>query len=58
MLIRLQQESLERTKRMESKIDMITTAVTDLKKIMIENEKKNFSIKESGYEVTSLCNIG
>lgn len=53
VLVRLQRESLENTKRLESKIDKIGTALSDLKKIVEENEKKNFSIKECGYEVRS-----
>ena len=53
MLVRLQQQSLENSKRLEAKVDKIAAALIELKKLVSEIEKKNFSIKEYGYEVSN-----
>ena len=53
----MQQQSQVTIKKLETKLEKVETLVTtgfnDLKKLMAENERNNFTIKGSGYEVST-----
>ena len=48
-LVMLVKQSIENQKRLET---LVTTGFRDLKKMIEENERRCFSLKDSGYEVT------
>lgn len=57
-LIRLQQQTLEKVKRLDSKIadlqSVLATSLQELKKLLEEKAQRSFSIKDSGYEVSKI----
>ena len=55
MIIKLQQQTLDKVKRVEMRVEKIESSVissiAELKEIIREKEEKSFSLKESKYEV-------
>lgn len=56
MMIRLQQQTLERVKMVDAKVDemesVMTTSLKELKKLLEEKNRRSFNLKDSGYEVS------
>lgn len=55
-LFKLQQQTLEMVKKVEKRMEKLESSVTlsftEIKKILLDQQKKSFSIKESIYEVS------
>jgi len=54
-LLNLQQQTLERIKSVENRLEkvesVVTTSFQELKKVIDERAQRSFTLKDSGYEV-------
>lgn len=51
MLLKLQQQTFDKLKKVESRVELLASSMAELKKIIEDKEQKSFSFKESKYEV-------